>query len=159
MELRAVRRQAGFTLIELMVVVVIATILLSIAIPSYMKQVQQSRRTEAKTTLLDLAGREESYFSTNGSGYTKTPASLGYTAFGTFGSGYYSVAVCYTGPPAGAAACPPSALTAPSYTITATPLGSQVNDTQCASFSIDSAGKQYALNSAGADNTAYCWAN
>jgi Tfp pilus assembly protein PilE len=48
---------------------------------------------------------------------------------------------------------------APSFTVTATPLGTQVNDTPCASFSIDSTGKQYASTAAGADNTAYCWGN
>ena len=72
------RALRGFTLVELMVVVVIATILLSIAVPSYMSQVRQSRRTEAKTAVLDLASREERYFSTNGSIYSVTPADLGY---------------------------------------------------------------------------------
>lgn len=154
MKLRAGKRPSGFTLIELMVVVVIVTILLSIAIPSYMSQVRQSRRTEAKTALLDLAGREESYFSTNGSTYTATAASLGYAAWGAFGSGYYSLAA-----PCTPACAPSAAIPAPSFTLTATPLGTQVKDTQCASFSVDSTGKQYAFDSAGADNTAYCWRN
>lgn len=153
MKLRAGKRLSGFTLIELMVVVAIVTILLSIAVPSYMNQVRQSRRTEAKTALLDLAGREESYFSTNGSTYTATAASLGYAAWGAFGSGYYSMAAPCT------PACAPSAVAAPSFTVTATPLGTQVKDTQCASFSVDSTGRQFAFNSAGVDNTAYCWRN
>jgi type IV pilus assembly protein PilE len=153
MELRMARRDEGFTLIELMVVVVIAVILISLAVPSYMTYIRQSRRTEAKTTLLDIAGREESYFSTNGSQYTATAANLGFNAFGVpFGSGYYSLTVC-------SPACAPSAVAAPSYTITATPLGGQVNDTQCASFSVDSTGTQYAFTNAGVINTAYCWAN
>ena len=87
----------GFTLIELMVVVVIATILLSIAVPSYMSQIRQSRRTEAKTAILDLSGREERYLSTNPAGYTNTPASLGYVGFGVgnpIGNGYYYLTVC-----------------------------------------------------------------
>jgi type IV pilus assembly protein PilE len=149
------RRDAGFTLIELMVVVVIATILLSLAVPSYMTYIRQSRRTEAKTALLDLAGREESYFATNGSQYTAAAANLGFAAFGApFGSGYYVLTAC-------SPACAPSAVAAPSYTITATPAAgsSQVNDTQCASFSVDSTGTQYASTSAGVANTAYCWAN
>jgi prepilin-type N-terminal cleavage/methylation domain-containing protein len=54
----------GFTLIELMVTLVVATILLAIAIPSYLNQIRESRRTEAKTALLDLAGREETLYST-----------------------------------------------------------------------------------------------
>src|SRR6201987_6133436 len=72
-------RSHGFTLVELMVVVVIATILLSVAVPSYMSQVRQSRRTEAKTAVLDLASREERYFSTNGAIYSTTPTHLGYS--------------------------------------------------------------------------------
>jgi len=40
---------AGFSLIELMVTVAIATILISIAIPAYNTQIRKSRRTEAKT--------------------------------------------------------------------------------------------------------------
>ena len=162
MQLRAATRASGFTLIELMIVVVIATILFSIAVPSYMQQVRQSRRTEAKTAMLDLAGREESFYSTNGSGYTAAAASLGYTGFGAanpLGSGYYYLSVCS---PA-AAACNglgiPNAPAAPSYQIVATPLGGQLNDAQCAQFGIDSTGQQYAVSSAGANNTAYCWSN
>ena len=160
MKLRAERRVSGFTLIELMIVVVLASILLAIAVPSYMSQVRQSRRTEAKTALLDLAGREESYFSTNGAAYANTAANLGWTGFDVpFGSGYYKVHLCE---PA-AAACQglaiPNAPAAPSYQLVATPLGSQTGDSQCAQFGVDSTGQQYAVTSAGANNTAYCWAN
>jgi hypothetical protein len=35
----------------------------------------------------------------------------------------------------------------------------QVNDTQCASFSISSSGQQTAQNSGGADNSTTCWQN
>ncbi|TLY92132.1 MAG: prepilin-type N-terminal cleavage/methylation domain-containing protein, partial [Gammaproteobacteria bacterium] len=49
-------RPEGFTLVELMVVVAIATILFAIAVPSYITYVRQSRRTEARTAVLDLAG-------------------------------------------------------------------------------------------------------
>src|SRR6201987_5835023 len=101
-------RSHGFTLIELMVVVVIATILLSIAVPSYMSQVRQSRRTEAKTAVLDLASREERYFSTNGGIYSTTPTDLGYTG-GAFpapvgADNYYTITVCSP-----AANCDPNA--------------------------------------------------
>ena len=53
----ASRRHAGFTLVELMITVVILAIVVSIAMPSYSVQVRKSRRTEARTALLDLAGR------------------------------------------------------------------------------------------------------
>jgi type IV pilus assembly protein PilE len=154
MELQVTRPDKGFTLIELMVVIVIVTILLSIAIPNYLNYVRQARRSEAKTTLLDLAGREETYFSTNGAAYTAAPTALGFSAAwgAPFGSGYYSMQG-YS--PAAA----PSAAAAPSYSFTATAIGTQVNDTQCATFSVDSTGTQWAFTSAGVNNTAYCWAN
>lgn len=150
------RTSRGFTLVELMIVVVVATILLSIAVPSYMAQIRQSRRTEAKQALLDMAGREERFFSTSGSAYTNAAANLGYAAFPvTVGTGYYTVAAPCLG------TCAPSTAIAPAYLLTATPVAgqSQVGDTQCASFMVDSTGMQYAYTSGGALNTQYCWSN
>jgi type IV pilus assembly protein PilE len=152
-------RWAGFTLIELMVVVAIATILLSIAIPSYMTYIRQSRRTEAKTAVLDAAGREERFFSTNGALYTNTPASLGYTTLNAIGSGYYNLTVCV---PANAnctgGLAMPNPPAAPSYTIVATPVAgqSQAADAQCTAYAVDSTGQQYATGTGG---IAYCWGN
>jgi type IV pilus assembly protein PilE len=147
------RSARGFTLIELMIVVVIATILISIAVPLYSSQVRQSRRTEARQAILDLAGREERYFSTNGSAYTTTASALGYGSLpATVGSGYYTVAVC-------SPACAPSTTTTtPSFSVTATPVAglSQASDAQCTSFTVDSIGQQYAGGTGGA---AYCWSN
>lgn len=160
MQLQATTRSSrGFTLVELMIVVVIATILLSIAVPSYMSQVRQSRRTEAKTAVLDLASREERYFSTNGAIYSTAPADVGYTG-GAFPvpvgtDNYYTITVCS---PA-VAPCDPNATlpAAPSYYITATPVAgsSQATDTQCQSFSVDSTGQQF---STGTLASAQCWA-
>jgi type IV pilus assembly protein PilE len=162
---QAARSSGGFTLIELMVVVVIASILISIAVPSYMTQIRQSRRTEAKTAVLDAAGREERFFSTNASTYTATAANLGYNGLGAanpVGSGYYYLLVCS---PANSNCAPglnmPNPPAAPSYTIVAVAAAgqSQVNDTQCGMFAVDSIGQQYAVTTAAAQNTAYCWAN
>ena len=166
MNSNSVTKSAGFTLIELMVVVVIATILISIAVPSYMSQVRQSRRVEAKTALLDLAGREERYFSTsvNAANYSQTSTDLGYPAGAwpqNVGSSYYQVTVCAVGPNM-ANSCPPSAQTQPAYVVSAVPIGTQVNDKQCQFFAIDNTGKQWANDSqdgTGNDTTTYCWAN
>jgi len=164
------RRNRGFTLIELMVVVVIGAILLGIAVPSYMSQVRQSRRTEAKTALLDLAGREERFYSVainpaTGPAYSQLPNDLGYNAagwpvpIGSTGTNYYQVTVCV---PA-AANCAGAGLTmpagpppAPSYVVVATPLASQVKDTLCRTLAVDSVGQQYATGTSGAQ---YCWGN
>src|ERR1700730_16980164 len=162
MELRTAARSSrpdGFNLIELMVVVAMPTILFAVAVPSYMTFIRQSRRTEAKTAGLDLAGREERFLSTNPAGYTANPANLGYTAFGVpIGNGYYQLTVCS---PA-TVACAPNPPAAPSYSIMATPVAgqSQVNDAPCTSFSVDSTGRQYATGTGGAAvATPYCWAN
>jgi type IV pilus assembly protein PilE len=131
-------RSAGFTLIELMVTVVVASILVAIAVPTYTAQVRKSRRTDAKTALLDLAGREERFFSTNNGAYTAVASSLGYSGSFpvTIGSGYYQIAA-----PVVVAGTTTAVAT---FSITATPIGTQVNDTSCASFTINSQGQQSA---------------
>jgi type IV pilus assembly protein PilE len=138
---------AGFTLVELMVAVVIASVLMAIAIPSYIDKVRKSRRTEAKTTLLDIAGREERFFNTSNT-YSSLPSDVGYGAVGavfpmTVGSGYYTVNVVST-PAAGAVPA--------GYTITATPLGDQLKDVQCTLFTLTSLGVQSST-----PNTTDCW--
>jgi type IV pilus assembly protein PilE len=157
-----VARPAGFTLVELMVVVAIATILFAVAVPSYLSYIRQSRRTEARTAVLDLAGREERFFSTNGAAYTNATANLGYTGAAfplAVGTGYYQITVCV---PASsnctAGLGMPNPPAAPSYTVVATPVAgqTQVKDTQCTAFAVDSTGQQWAAGSGG---TAYCWAN
>jgi type IV pilus assembly protein PilE len=139
----------GFTLIELMVTVAIVSILATIAVTSYSSQVQKSRRTEAKSALLDLAGREERLFSTTNT-YSSDEAFLGYaTAAGTpmtnmpFGNGYYTLT---------------AAATATTYTLTAIPVAgnSQAGDTTCGSFTLNQLGVQGVT---GTGTAASCWGN
>ncbi|HSY05548.1 MAG TPA: type IV pilin protein [Steroidobacteraceae bacterium] len=164
MESSANRRSSrGFTLVELMVVVVIAAILLAVGVPSYSNYVRQARRTDARTAVLDLAGREERYFSTNAAAYSPLPANLGYGGGGwpiVVGSGYYQVTVCS---PANANCAAglnmPNPPAAPSFTVVAQSIGTQVKDVPCSLFAVDSTGQQYAVSGAGAANTAFCWSN
>jgi type IV pilus assembly protein PilE len=137
---------AGFTLIELMITVVIATVLITIAIPAYNGEIRKSRRTDAKTALLDLAGREERFYNTNNT-YSSLPSDLGYNATARafpmpVGNGYYTVNVVVT---------PAAGIVGPTYTITAVPLtADQLNDTQCLLFTLTNTGAQTATN-------ASCW--
>jgi len=149
------RNAKGFTLIELMTAVLVASILLAIAIPSYTQQTRKSRRTEAKTALLDLASREERFNSTN-TGYTDAPGNLGYA--GAFpiavGSNYYTIQVCVSA----TLPCTADAGTGAAYLLTATPVTGrgQDKDTQCGSFTLDSTGLQNVTGSAsGSPST--CW--
>src|ERR1700722_5946567 len=104
----------GFTLIELMVTVAIVGILATIAVASYQYEIQKSRRTDARSALMDLAGREEKLFSVTNA-YSANASDLGYPPFTTaVRSGYYFVAVTVD-----------NTTTPPSYLIVATPTGSQ----------------------------------
>jgi type IV pilus assembly protein PilE len=166
------RRTAGFSLIELMVVVMITAILAAIAVPTYQAQIRKARRVDAKTAVLDLAGREEKFLSLNNA-YTNSPANLGYaaagsasTVFGTVGGGYYQVYVCVfnVAAAAGSNACTTSAAgtVGTAYVVAAIPVTglSQTKDTQCQYFAVDNTGVQFATSStggSGTDYTATCW--
>jgi type IV pilus assembly protein PilE len=139
---------AGFTLAELMITVAIAALLLVVAVPSYQAQVQKSHRTEARTALLDLAGREERWFSSNNA-YTNVAANLGYVTLTPVGSGYYNVAIVAVA--ANPATVPP---TQAGYTITATAIGLQASDTICSTFTVDQTGTQ---TSTGSGTVKTCW--
>ena len=141
--------QRGFTLIELMVTVAIVAILATIATASYTSQIQKSRRTDARSAVLDLAGREEKLFSTTNA-YSQTGSDLGYGAFPlNIGSGYYSINVVSPDPAQLVA-------TQPNYLITATAINAQAADLQCTSLSVDQTGKQ---TSVGTATVATCWGN
>jgi type IV pilus assembly protein PilE len=142
------RATAGFTLVELLVAIIVLAIIVSIAVPSYSNQVRKSHRTEAKTALLDLASREERFFSTNGA-YTNDAGQLGYatstnnTMFQySVGSNYYQVSVCVgANIPTGCAAAQ-ATNTAATYLLVAVPLGTQAKDTSCANYTLDNTGVQ-----------------
>lgn len=51
--------QKGFSLVELMIVVVIIGVISAIAIPSYTQHVKKTRRVEAQAALLELANAIE----------------------------------------------------------------------------------------------------
>ena len=55
----------GFTLIELMIVILIVAVLMAIAIPAYNGQVRKSRRAEAIQVLNELVLREEKWRAEN----------------------------------------------------------------------------------------------
>jgi len=59
-------RNAGFTLIELMVVVAIIGVLVAIAVPSFLRYQLRAKRSEAYANLEAIAKAETSYFASSG---------------------------------------------------------------------------------------------
>lgn len=144
------RHKGGFTLIELMIVVAIVAILAAIAIPQYRKYVQKSNRATAKSALLDLARREETYYSTNNS-YTLNLISLGYTSITNNqiqvpNSSNPTYTIAFTAPAS-------SGTSAATYTASATPTGSQTGD-GCGTYSVDYLGNQLPATTSGGSS---CW--
>lgn len=142
--------ERGFTLIELMITVVIVAILLAIAIPNYSESVRKSTRSVARTHLLDIANRQQEFFYNNKS-YSANLAGLGYAA-NSVGVGKDGQLVA-----AGAAEAVYDlsviAADATSYSLSAAPINAQANDSDCGTFSLDSAGTKSASGALGAA----CW--
>ena len=82
------RRTAGFTLIELMMVVALVGILAAIALPNYSGYVVRSSRNAAQAELLELSAVQERIFLNSGQ-YTSS-VSAGYTGLAAGGLGIAS---------------------------------------------------------------------
>ena len=113
------RKAAGFTLIELMIVVAVVAILAAIAVPSYQESVRKSRRAQAKADMVEFAQLAERHHTVNNS----------YAAFelpADRETPQYDLQV---------------AATPTTFTITATPEGGQAED-RCGTLTIDHAGRK-----------------
>jgi len=140
---------AGFTLIELMIVLAIVVILVTVALPSYRDYVLKSNRSLAEGVLLEVAGRQEQFF-VNNNQYATLLTQLGYSATtvglnqeretGAAGSGVYNLSF--------------SAASATAFTAQALPTGGQADDVKCATLSLTHLGVKGAT---GTGSTADCW--
>lgn len=71
------KQQQGFTLIELMIVLVIVGVLLAIAVPSYSTYKLKANRSDAFTMLNEIMQAQERFAVDNGT-YTTDNTNLGY---------------------------------------------------------------------------------
>jgi type IV pilus assembly protein PilE len=127
------RNIKGFTLIELMIVLVIAAIILSLAYPSYVNYVRKSKRGDAQQALMNWSVNQEIWRSNH-------PTYAGTTDLPAPTSDYYNFSIVGT----------PSAT---AFTLRAQAQNDQANDkakdgTSCATLQ---------LNQNGAKTPAGCW--
>jgi type IV pilus assembly protein PilE len=121
------RRDKGFTLIEVMITVAIVAILAAIAYPSYQSHVVKTRRKAAEACLVELAQWMERYYTTN---MKYQGASLPSTQCQTELQDHYDFA--FSGTP-----------DATSYTIQATAKGHQLaKDASCSPLKLTHRGEK-----------------
>lgn len=130
----------GFTLIELMIVIVIVGILTVIALPAYQDYVRKSRRAEVIALMLDLQLTQEK-FRANNISYASSLAAMGVTSAyvaDNVDPSFYTVAT--------------TSATNNSYTITAVAVGNQARDTQ-----YGTACTTLTINQSNTKSPANCW--
>ena len=135
---RSMRHQSGFTLVELMVVVLVLSILAGIAYASYDNLTIASRRKAGAACLLEASQFMERWYTTN----------LAYT-------GAVIPALACQGDLAGSYVIALPATTATTYSLTATPAGRQATkDTKCGTLGINQSGTR---TKSGSGSLSECW--
>lgn len=130
---RARHIEAGFTVLELLITVVIIAILVALAVPSYTQHVRRSARNEVQSYMMDAAARQQQYLVDRRT-YASSTAALNATPSTHISAKYAIAVVAANGPP-------------PTFILTANPLGDQAAD-GCGVLTIDSQGNR---------SPAACW--
>ena len=141
---------AGFTLIEMLVVLIIASILLLVALPGYQRVILKSARATARTALTGVLARQEQYF-INNKHYASDLAALGLPSpyyvdrqaqpVDTGRAVYRIDLVQASGNPVG---------------VSASPVNTQLADSACMAYSISHRGER-AVTGTLANSPEECW--
>lgn len=122
----------GFTLVELLIVMVVVGILASLAYPSYRDYMTNARRADGQSALLNLASRMERYYSEENTYQTATIGTGNNTdVLSTAASpeGWYTISI--------------NNANGNSYEIRATPLNGQATaDTRCQTLTLNNRGQK-----------------
>ena len=122
----AMKKQAGFSLIELVVAAALIGIVAAIALPSYQRQIEKTRRGDAQGALLGLANAMERYYVDNRTFVGADPATL-YSAKSPVDGAevYYALEI--------------QAATRRAFTLQAVPKNAQAND-KCGTLTLTRTG-------------------
>lgn len=155
--MKKIKASNGFTLIELMIVIAIIGIIAAIAYPSYKNSVNKAQRTDAKVSLLKMAGLQEKYFTQNGSyaeDFLKLKVTVSSSTTADSDEGLYTVTVSNP-------SCSTTVGSVTRYScflLSATPKTGQgqVDDTDCWIMSLSQTGLKSGAKKGGGVNGA-CW--
>jgi len=134
------KRVRGFSMVELLIVMVIIGILTAIAYPAYREHLFKTRRSDAMSALTQMQMILERCYSQNFS-YAAACGAIPALPQNSQ-QNFYSIDVANLG--------------ATTYTITATPSGNQAQDIKCASMTVNQANVKSAVDSGGAA-APLCW--
>ena len=133
------KRELGFTLIELMITVAIVGILAALAYPSYDEYIKRSSRAEGQAFLSDASARQERYYAQNYKFASSIKALYGGSATSRSSENKkYSLEIKQEEGDGG-------------YSLIAAP---QFTDAKCGSFTLTAKGDRSVTGTKGAD---YCW--
>lgn len=139
------RGGGGFTLTELVITVAVLGILAAIAVPSYLEQMNKTRRTDARRSLHEIASQLERCYS-RFRAYDDEDCdvvSAGPQVNLVSREGYYAITS--------------TALSADSYTLKAEPQGSQAGDATCAVMTLTNTELTKAFDTDGNETLTKCW--
>ncbi len=136
-------KEAGFTLVEILIVIAILCVLVAIALPAYQNSIIRSGRAEAKGELMIVASDQERFFSSNNVyAVDATPLVTTDDTTRTTENGLYQITV----------AAGTTGAIATSFLATATPQRQQTGDT-CTTLTISNTG----VRGATGDTVDECW--
>lgn len=145
------RAVIGLTLVELMVTIAVLAILAAIGYPMYVEQVQKSRRTDARSAVMELAMAQEREFAAFGhfseptvplpTGVSRDDGIPASDAGSVLDADVARIADQYS-----AFYTFNITATTDTFTITATPAGRQAGDAACGTISIDQTGEKFATD-------------
>ncbi|MBE0345736.1 type IV pilin protein [Pseudoalteromonas peptidolytica] len=131
----------GFTLIEVMIVVVIIGIMSAIAYPNYTDYVRRGARAEAMTVLLDAANKQEQFFVDNRR-YSNDLGAIGVPR--ETGNGYFVITL--------------QNVTVDTFRVVATATAGPVRgDQECPALTIDELGVRGVAGVVGQAQIDRCW--